>query len=206
MTYDVHVIPGTLSWFPLLDRSNYANKTLNGMGHHRQLEREGLARPPGNGGKDLDSEDFIQPNDPRYLSAQPPCVAGDGAIPTGQSSLADDGSTGDDRRTFPLREYHALPPLDEGQSRAADETHKTKGASSSTSKGNNDISAGSGAPPLPPPVDLPKSSNEEGNIDRKGRSQDKGRMATKRPTTRDHRSRVVDRLWAHGSIDERKHV
>ena len=60
--------------------------------------------------------------------------------------------------SFPLREFHAPPPLDEDQSRMADETTKTKGASSS----KLEMSAGSGAPPLPPPADLPKSSTDEG--------------------------------------------
>ena len=60
--------------------------------------------------------------------------------------------------SFPLREFHAPPPLDEDQSRMADETTKTTGASSS----KDEHSAGSGAPPLPPPADLPKSSTDEG--------------------------------------------
>ena len=31
ITEDVHLVPGTNTWFPLIDRADYANKTLAGM-------------------------------------------------------------------------------------------------------------------------------------------------------------------------------
>ena len=31
ITEDVHLVPGTTTWFPLIDRADYANKTLAGM-------------------------------------------------------------------------------------------------------------------------------------------------------------------------------
>ena len=37
---DVKLVPGTSSWFPLLERSTYANKTLNGREEHQRLQKE----------------------------------------------------------------------------------------------------------------------------------------------------------------------
>jgi len=152
MSPDVHVIPGTSSWFPLLDRSNFANKTLDGNEVHRKLERDSLTRPTPLGIQGIDSVDYIQPEDHDSQSAQPPCEAGDGAIPE------DPRPSGDDQRLFPLRDYAVPPQQDVDQSRQADETTDNSAITKQTSS-----SSSSSAPPQPLPASaLPKYPKEEG--------------------------------------------
>ena len=52
ITEDVHTIPGTRSWFPLRERSVYANHTLDGRAAHRRLQEHLISpRPPSQQGK-----------------------------------------------------------------------------------------------------------------------------------------------------------
>ena len=152
MSPDVHVIPGTSSWFPLLDRSNFANKTLDGNEVHRKLERDSFTRPPPPGSDGIDPVDYIQPKDPDSRSAQPPCEAEDGTLPE------DQGPPGDDLRIFPQREYEVPPHQDVSQSRQADETNENSAITKHTSS-----SSSSSGPPIPPPAStLPKYPKEDG--------------------------------------------
>ena len=66
VTEDVHLVPGTTPWFPLIDRSHYANRTLCGIESQSIAAHDPAAGPLGGNtlGKGTDlTQDVIVPDE-----------------------------------------------------------------------------------------------------------------------------------------------
>ena len=66
VTEDVHVVPASQPWFPLIDRAHYANRTLSGIESNSQKDQGGDAgTPTGDAAEDADvrTDDIIPDDD-----------------------------------------------------------------------------------------------------------------------------------------------